>query len=614
MLMQHIGVGYFGYYRATAYAMKHSLMPEIAKLRMKALNFWDKHGIRAAADAFDVSTRTLYWWRRLLRTGGPEALIPRSKAPLVRRSRHWHPDVLKEIRRLRTELPNLGKEQIFVRLKPWCEARHFTCPSTSTIGRIIAGAHDKMRMIPVRLSARGKARLIKKRSVKPRRPKQYRPVKTGELIGMDAIELRMGDLRRYIITMIDEHSDYALALAVPSLNSDITSHFFSKATKLFPVAIRQVVTDNGKEFLGNFDKTLQEASIKHIWTYPYTPKMNATCERFNRTLREQFIEFNELLLFEDLNLFNQRMAEYLVLYNSKRPHKSLELMTPVDYILRESKNCNMWWTHTLLKAAEIPRSTFYYHLKALSKPDKYADVKKRIGEIYHENKGRYGYRRVTLSLHRDGERINHKAVQRLMGTLSLKAAIKVKRYSSYRGEVGQTAPNVLQRDFKATRPNEKWVTDVTEFAVNGRKLYLSPVIDLFNNEVISYSLSERPVMNMVENMLDQAFKKLKPHEHPILHSDQGWQYRMRRYQNILKEQGITQSMSRKGNCLDNAVVECFFGTLKSECFYLDEFSNISELKDAVTEYIDYYNSRRISLKLKGLSPIEYRTQTYVPRV
>ncbi|MFP1276678.1 IS481-like element ISKpn28 family transposase [Klebsiella pneumoniae] len=350
MLMQHIGVGYFGYYRATAYAMKHSLMPEIAKLRMKALNFWDKHGIRAAADAFDVSTRTLYWWRRLLRTGGPEALIPRSKAPLVRRSRHWHPDVLKEIRRLRTELPNLGKEQIFVRLKPWCEARHFTCPSTSTIGRIIAGAHDKMRMIPVRLSARGKARLIKKRSVKPRRPKQYRPVKTGELIGMDAIELRMGDLRRYIITMIDEHSDYALALAVPSLNSDITSHFFSKATKLFPVAIRQVVTDNGKEFLGNFDKTLQEASIKHIWTYPYTPKMNATCERFNRTLREQFIEFNELLLFEDLNLFNQRMAqrmaEYLVLYNSKRPHKSLELMTPVDYILRESKNCNMWWTHT----------------------------------------------------------------------------------------------------------------------------------------------------------------------------------------------------------------------------------------------------------------------------
>ncbi|SVH89695.1 IS150 ORF2 [Shigella flexneri] len=244
-------------------------------------------------------------------------------------------------------------------------------------------------------------------------------------------------------------------------------------------------------------------------------------------------------------------------------------------------------------AAEIPRSTFYYHLKALSKPDKYADVKKRIGEIYHENRGRYGYRRVTLSLHREGKQINHKAVQRLMGTLSLKAAIKVKRYRSYRGEVGQTAPNVLQRDFKATRPNEKWVTDVTEFAVNGRKLYLSPVIDLFNNEVISYSLSERPVMNMVENMLDQAFKKLNPHEHPVLHSDQGWQYRMRRYQNILKEHGIKQSMSRKGNCLDNAVVECFFGTLKSECFYLDEW---------ICPYI--------SRHLLSLNPLQARCRRY----
>ena len=163
---------------------------------------------------------------------------------------------------------------------------------------------------------------------------------------MDAIELRMGELRRYVITMIDECSNYALALAVPSLNSDIVNHFFSRAARLFPVGISQIITDNGKEFLGNFDKTLQEAAIKHLWTYPYTPKMNAICERFNRTLREQFIEFNEILLFEDLALFNQKLGEYLVLYNSKRPHKALALMTPVEYILRENKNCNMWWTHT----------------------------------------------------------------------------------------------------------------------------------------------------------------------------------------------------------------------------------------------------------------------------
>ena len=164
---------------------------------------------------------------------------------------------------------------------------------------------------------------------------------------MDAIELRMGEMRRYIITMIDEHSDYVLALAVPSLNSDIVNHFFSRAARLFPVGISQIITDNGKEFLGSFDKTLQEAAIKHLWTYPYTPKMNAICERFNRTLREQFIEFNEILLFEDLALFNQKLGEYLVLYNSKRPHKALALMTPVEYILKENKNCNMWWTHTM---------------------------------------------------------------------------------------------------------------------------------------------------------------------------------------------------------------------------------------------------------------------------
>ncbi|EDX0374362.1 IS3 family transposase, partial [Salmonella enterica] len=214
----------------------------------------------------------------------------------------------------------------------------------------------------------------------------------------------------------------------------------------------------------------------------------------------------------------------------------------------------------------------------------------------------------------EGNIINHKAVQRLMGCLSLKAAIKIKRYKSYKGEVGRIVKNVLQRDFKATKPNEKWVTDVTVFAVNGRKLYLSPVIDLFNNEVISYSASERPVMGMIDDMLDRAFLRLKNNENPVLHSDQGWQYQMRRYQHRLKENGVIQSMSRKGNCLDNAVAESFFGTLKSECFYLEKFRNIEELKSAIDEYIDYYNSQRISLKLKGLSPIEYRTQTLEPRV
>lgn len=224
----------------------------------------------------------------------------------------------------------------------------------------------------------------------------------------------------------------------------------------------------------------------------------------------------------------------------------------------------------------MPRSTFYYHLKAMVLPDKYAGTKKRITEIYHENKGRYGYRRITLALRREGEGINHKAVQRLMGCLSLKAAIKIKRYKSYKGEVGRIVKNVIQRDFKATKPNEKLL--------------------------------------MIDEMLDQCFLKLKADESPVLHSDQGWQYQMRRYQNRLKEHGVIQSMSRKGNCLDNAVAESFFGTLKSECFYLEKFRSIEDLRSAIDEYIIYYNSQRISLKLKGLSPIEYRTQTFEPRV
>lgn len=210
--------------------------------------------------------------------------------------------------------------------------------------------------------------------------------------------------------------------------------------------------------------------------------------------------------------------------------------------------------------------------------------------------------------------MNHKVVQRLMNTLHLKAAIKVKRYSSWRGEHGRAADNILQRNFKASRPNEKWVTDVTEFAVNGRKLYLSPIIDLFNNEVISYSISERPTMLMIDDMLIKAFSRLDAGSTLVLHSDQGWQYRHRWYQYQLREFGIMQSMSRKGNCLDNACAECFFGTLKSECFYTRKFEDIHELKIAIEDYIRYYNTRRISLKFNGLSPVEYRLKSFPRRI
>jgi putative transposase len=262
----------------------------------------------------------------------------------------------------------------------------------------------------------------------------------------------------------------------------------------------------------------------------------------------------------------------------------------------------------LLKVADLARSTFYYQVNVLKAGDRHADLKAEIRSIYDRHKGRYGYRRVTSTIQRSGQMINHKKVQRLMGLLELKSLVRPKKYRSYRGEIGRVAPNRLQRDFSAERPNQKWVTDVTEFNVNGQKLFLSPVMDLYNGEIISYETSEKPSFEMVGGMLKKALSKLKEDETPLLHSDQGWQYQMAAYRRLLDQRTLIQSMSRKGNCLDNAAMESFFGTLKSEFFRLQRFTNVAQLREELDDYIRYYNHDRIKLKLKGLSPVQYRTQ------
>ena len=254
----------------------------------------------------------------------------------------------------------------------------------------------------------------------------------------------------------------------------------------------------------------------------------------------------------------------------------------------------------LLEIAQLPRATFYYHAKTLHKPDKYADVKTAIASIYHENRGRYGYRRITLALRNRGIFLNHKTVQRLMKELGLVCRVRTKKYRSYKGEVGKIAPNLLNRDFHAEKPNQKWVTDVTEFSLFGQKLYLSPVLDLHNGYLVSYTISERPVLSMVTTMLDKAFGKIPDTTGLILHSDQGWQYQHKQYQQMLQAKGVRQSMSRKGNCLDNAVMENFFGLLKSELLYLQNFESMELFKLELDAYLDYYNNQRIKAKLKGL--------------
>ena len=260
----------------------------------------------------------------------------------------------------------------------------------------------------------------------------------------------------------------------------------------------------------------------------------------------------------------------------------------------------------LLNCLHMARSSFYYYVKQSGHTDKYGEIKAMIQSLYHKHKGRYGYRRITLVLRQQGQIINHKTIFRLMQTLKLKSIIRVKKYKSYRGEQGKIVPNILNRAFKAEKPNQKWATDVTEFNVSGKKLYLSPVIDLYNQEIISYDISESPNFKNVMTMLNNALKKVNTSQSLLLHSDQGWQYQMKQYQYSLKQKGITQSMSRKGNCLDNAIIENFFGILKSELFYLKKYESINQLKKEIGDYINYYNNDRIKLNLNGMSPIQYR--------
>jgi transposase InsO family protein len=226
-------------------------------------------------------------------------------------------------------------------------------------------------------------------------------------------------------------------------------------------------------------------------------------------------------------------------------------------------------------------------VKAFGMPDKDSELKSIIQAIYEEHEGRYGFHRIRDELVNRGYYVNHKKVQRLMQVLGLKCLVRMKKYRSYKGTIGKLAPNILERNFHAENPNEKWVTDITEFKLFGEKLYLSPILDLYNGEIITYTIGSRPVYSLVSTML---IKHLVD-------------YQMKQYRYALEERGIKQSMSRKGNCYDNAVIENFFGIMKSEFLYLKEFGSIAHFKQELLNYIDYYNNKRIKAKLKGLSSV-----------
>jgi len=266
-----------------------------------------------------------------------------------------------------------------------------------------------------------------------------------------------------------------------------------------------------------------------------------------------------------------------------------------------------------LKVSGLARSVYYYHVNN-KEQDRFKSIKKKIKVIFLKHKGNYGYRRIHLALRNMGISLNPKTVLKLMKELDLQGKVRTKQHRSYKGEIGLVADNLVNRKFEAPKPNQVWLTDVTEFKVKGAKLYLSAVLDVFNREIIGHSISRNPNFKLVQDSFEKAFKQgyaknQSADVQTVVHSDQGWLYQIKSFERLLTPYEMRQSMSRKGNCLDNALMEGFFGILKNECIYTTSFSSVDDAIDQVNQYIDYYNQERIKEKLDGKSPMEFR-KTY----
>jgi transposase InsO family protein len=319
-----------------------------AEDRLRVLQFWERHGLDATREAFRVSRRTLFAWRAQLRTAGGQLhhLAPRSTRPHHLRRRQWPIAVIKHIRQLRLAHGNLGKEKLHRFVHVFCQQHRYPTPSSRTIGRLIADAPDKMRQIPRRQSRFYQGRV--QRKSRERKPKGYRPEQPGDCLAWDSIQRRLAGQRRYLITSTDLASRFGFALAVKTLSSATAELAWRIQQQLFPVATRRALSDNGPEFGDRFHQALKASHVTHWHTYPRTPKMNAHCERFNRTLQEEFVDYQEHLLFDDLHAFNEGLFVWLAWYNLERPHHSLALRTPIDVISDFlHQPCRMYWPNTI---------------------------------------------------------------------------------------------------------------------------------------------------------------------------------------------------------------------------------------------------------------------------
>lgn len=263
----------------------------------------------------------------------------------------------------------------------------------------------------------------------------------------------------------------------------------------------------------------------------------------------------------------------------------------------------------LLKMFQLKKSSYFYQESIKNRPDPYSELKDQITELFKANHERYGYRRIHTLLKRSGITISEKIVRRLMSEEMLVAKRKCKRkYNSYLGEITPAVPNLLERDFHASAPNEKWLTDITEFALDDSKVYLSPIVDCFDGMLVTWEIGTSPNSELVNTMLENAIATLKDNEKPIVHSDRGSHYRWPHWIELMEDNKLIRSMSKKGCSPDNSACEGFFGRLKNEMFYNRSWKNVTvaEFIQILNDYLVWYNTKRIKNTLGGMSPVEYR--------
>jgi len=330
------------------------MITEQAIQRCRILTFWDKHGTSATEEAFSIKRRTLFLWQKKLKEGGgkPEALNPIKRIPKNKRRRVWDCRTLEEIKRLRDKHKNLGKEKLYPLLADFCDVEGLTCPSPSTIGRLVKDLGG-LRDFPKKITGTGKIKKADRNKVL-RKPKRFKALYPGHCIAFDTIEKQRSGKRMYIIVAIDLYTRIGFALGTKSHASNTMAHFLHLISMLFPYSIKHVLSDNGSEFKKYFSALVGKKSIIHFHTYPRTPKMNAHCERLNRSLQEEFIDFNLNDLFNDITSFNKKFNEYLEFYNEKRVHHAFQnKYSPLQFMLQSKhykdklpEECKNGWTYT----------------------------------------------------------------------------------------------------------------------------------------------------------------------------------------------------------------------------------------------------------------------------